>query len=47
MPKLDYLITDDIYVGALITVRKKSDYPVIYTDLTGKVIGVNSHVRCE
>ena len=41
MPKLDYFLSDDIYVGALISVRKKNSYPIIYSDGKGSILGSN------
>ena len=42
IPKLDYLITDDIYIGAFITMRKKNNGPIVYTDVNGQIIGTNN-----
>lgn len=42
LPKLDYLMSDDIYIGALISVRKKNHYPLLFTDIAGKIVGWNN-----
>ena len=42
LPKIDYLMADDIYIGALITLRKKNAYPLIFTDVTGNIVGWNN-----
>ena len=41
MPKLDYFLSDDIYIGALISVRKKNSYPIIFSDGQGLILGSN------
>lgn len=41
LPKLEYFLSDDIYVGALISIRKKNSYPLLYTDARGTIIGYN------
>lgn len=42
LPKLDYLMSDDIYIGALISIRKKNHYPLLFTDIAGKIVGWNN-----
>jgi len=41
VPKLDYLISDDIYMGAFISIRRKNNTPTIYTDQSGNIVGAN------
>ena len=44
IPRLEFLYSDDIYIAGLIVPRKKNNYPIIYTDLTGNIVGSNSLV---
>jgi len=41
IPKLEYMFSDDIYIGAVIIVRKKNQFPILYTDNSGCIIGSN------
>jgi hypothetical protein len=43
IPKLEYTFLDDIYIGAVLVVRKKNQFPIIYTDHSGAIIGMNKH----
>jgi hypothetical protein len=43
IPKLEYKFSDDIYIGAVIIVRKKNQHAMIYTEHSGSIIGVNRH----
>ena len=46
IPKLEFLFTDSICIGALV-VPKKNDQPVIITDVYGGIIGTNRVVIFE
>lgn len=43
-PKLEYLYTDYIYVGALIMLKKNNKHPMMFTEGNGEVIGTNNTV---
>lgn len=39
-PEFSFL--DDIFIAALITVRKKNHFPLLFTDMSGKIVGANN-----
>jgi hypothetical protein len=39
--KLEYLFFDDVHLAALVSVRKKNSHPMVYTDLSGNIIGAS------
>ena len=44
IPRLEFLYSDDVYIAGLIVPRKKNNYPIIYTDSVGNIVGSNSLV---
>jgi hypothetical protein len=42
IPKLEYMFSDDIYIGAVIISRKKNSFPLLYTDVNGVIVGANT-----
>ncbi len=42
--KVEYLLDEDIHIGAMIYVTKKNTHPIIVTDLNGGVLGYNKQV---
>lgn len=45
MLKLEYLFTEDVYIGAIIILRKKNGQSLLFTTMDGEIVGVNK--KCK